>query len=216
MIVLGKMITSLLQMERMGQPLTDAFQAVNNVMGNALNVVFQLSSWFAEYETAPFTNTGDTGLDGVSHMPGLGSSNQWYLQLEERLYPARKWVCTKKVTSASESDPKSGMFWSLFKYIQGGNSMETKIEMTTPVSTYVKEDTAASTITYEMCFFIGSAFQDNTPTPSNTRVYIKEVPERKIFTRKVGGWMDQEKWEIEAAQLRELLTAKGLSFSDER
>merc|ERR1712106_401474 len=81
------------QMERMGQPLADAYQAVNNVMGNALNVVFQLSSWFAEYETAPFTNIGDTGL-------------------EERLYPARKWVCTKKVTSASESDPKSGMFWS--------------------------------------------------------------------------------------------------------
>merc|ERR1712123_475262 len=183
------------QMERMGQPLADAYQAVNSVMGNALNVVFQLSSRFTEYETAPFTNIGDIGLDG----------------LEERLYPARKWVCTKKVTSDSETDPKSGMFWSLFKYIQGGNSMETKIAMTTPVSTFVKEDTAASSITYEMCFFIGSAFQDNTPIPSNTRVYIKEVPERKIFTRRVGGWMDQEKWEIEAAQLRELLTAKGLS-----
>ena len=76
MIVLEKLKPSVLQMERMGQPLADAYQAVNNVMGNALNVVFQLSSWFTEYETAPFTNIGDIGLDGVSYRPGLGSSNQ--------------------------------------------------------------------------------------------------------------------------------------------
>ena len=59
-----------------GPALADAYQSVDNVMGNALNVVFQLSSWFAEYETAPFTNIGDIGQDGVSYMPGLSSSNQ--------------------------------------------------------------------------------------------------------------------------------------------
>ena len=53
-------------MERMGQPIADAYEAVNSVMGNALNVVFQLSSWFTDYETAPYTNIGEIGPDGVS------------------------------------------------------------------------------------------------------------------------------------------------------
>ena len=111
------------------------------------------------------------------------------------------------------SDPKSRMFWSVFKYIQGGNSAEEKIEMTTPVTTLAKANTAAGSVTYEMCFFIVAAYESIAP---NTRVYIKEEPERRIFTRKVGGWMDAEKWEREATELKELLTRKGLSFSDER
>ena len=108
----------------------------------------------------------------------------------------------------TDSDPKSGMFWSLFKYIQGGNSAEEKIEMTTPVTTLAKANTAAGSVTYEMCFFIGAAYESNAPTPSNTRVYIKEEPERRIFTRKVGGWMDAEKWEREATERKEILTGK--------
>merc|ERR1712126_382185 len=150
------------QMERMGQPIADAYQTVQNVVGNAMNVVFQLSSWFTDYETAPYTNIGGVGQNGV----------------EERVYPARKWVCTKKISRAGDSDAKSGMFWSLFKYIQGANSGEVKIDMTTPVTT-------------------------------------KEEEERKIFTRKVGGWMDSEKWAREAEELKVVLAKKGFNFSNE-
>merc|ERR1712183_1032982 len=140
------------QMERMGQPIADAYEAVDNVVGKALNVVFQLSSWFADYETAPYTNIGEIQEDG----------------LEERLYPARKWVCTKKTSSVADTDPKSGMFWSLFGYIQGANSLESKIKMTTPVTTQVKKNTEAGTVTHEMCFYIGAEYEDNTPTPGCT------------------------------------------------
>merc|ERR1712212_107553 len=151
------------QMERMGQPIADAYETVQSAVGSAMNVVFQLSSWFTDYETAPYTIITNIGDDG----------------LEERLYPTRRWVCTKKISRADESDPKSGMFWSLFKYIQGANSAEIKIDMTTPVSTYVKEE-----------------------------------GERKIFTRRVGGWMNPEKWEREANELKEVLKEKGLQFSE--
>jgi len=187
------------QMERMGQPIADAYEAVDSVVGNALNIVFQLSSWFADYETAPYTNIGDIQDDGI----------------EERLYPSRKWVCTKKTSSTTDDDPKSGMFWSLFKYIQGENSLEAKIQMTTPVTTLV-EKPSASTITHEMCFFIGGAYDTNTPTPTNDKVYIKQESQRKIFTRQLGGWMNPAKWATEIAELKEILTAKGLSFSDAR
>ena len=71
-IVLLSLLTLLMstqaapQMERMGQPIADAYEAVDSVVGNALNIVFQLSSWFADYETAPYTNIGDIQDDGVS------------------------------------------------------------------------------------------------------------------------------------------------------
>ena len=108
------------------------------------------------------------------------------------------------------------MFWSLFKYIQGANSAEVKIDMTTPVTTMVKEDGDTGNLSYEMCFYIGAAHQSNPPTPSNTRVFIKEEGERKIFTRMVGGWMNPEKWAREAEELKEVLREKGLQFSEER
>merc|ERR1711973_411623 len=150
----------------------------------------------------------------VPHSAQYGSSAILPL-LEERLYPARRWVCTKKISRADESDPKSGMFWSLFKYIQGANSGEIKIDMTTPVTTKVEEDSDTSSVSYEMCFYIGEAHQSNPPTPSNTRVYIKEEGERKILTRRVGGWMNPDKWATEANELKEVLVEKGLQFSNE-
>ena len=42
-------------MERMGQPIADAYETVQSAVGSAMNVVFQLSSWFTDYETAPYT-----------------------------------------------------------------------------------------------------------------------------------------------------------------
>ena len=61
-------------MERLGQPIADAYQTVENTVGRALNVVFSLSSWFQEYETAPYTNVGDIGSDGVSLSSALNTN----------------------------------------------------------------------------------------------------------------------------------------------
>ena len=116
----------------------------------------------------------------------------------------------------TDSDPKNGMFWALFQYIQGSNSEGLKIDMTTPVTTQVTNGGVENSLTYEMCFYIGAAHQESTPEPTDERVYIKTEGERKIFTRKVGGWMNPEKWEREAESLKELLAEKGLSFSSER
>merc|ERR1712055_194196 len=185
------------QMERMGQPIADAYQAVESVVGKALNVVFQLSSWFVQYETAPYT-----------HIQTIQGG------LEERLYPARKWVCTKQTNRQTEEQDNSGMFWLLFKYIQGANTMDTKIEMTTPVSTLVTKDNLAATVTLEMCFYIGEAHQSNTPIPNNPRVYVKQDQERRVYTRQKGGWMNKEKWEQEAGNVERILTEKGVGFSD--
>jgi len=115
----------------------------------------------------------------------------------------------------TDSDPKNGMFWALFQYIQGSNSEGLKIDMTTPVTTQVTNGGVENSLTYEMCFYIGAAHQESTPEPTDERVYIKTEAERKIFTRKVGGWMNPEKWEREAESLKQLLTENGSSFSSE-
>ena len=54
-------------MERMGQPIADAYETVQSAVGSAMNVVFQLSSWFTDYETAPYTIISNIGDDGVSY-----------------------------------------------------------------------------------------------------------------------------------------------------
>merc|ERR1711915_274459 len=100
-LYLSASINAAPQMDRLGQPIADAYQTVENTVGRALNVVFSLSSWFQEYETAPYTNIGNIRPDA----------------LEERIYPARKWGCTKKSAMVTDSDPKNGMFWALFQYI---------------------------------------------------------------------------------------------------
>jgi hypothetical protein len=57
--------------------------------------------------------------------------------VEEREYPERNWVCTKKTATGDSDDQTTGMFWRLFSYIQGANQDQAKIPMTTPVTTLV-------------------------------------------------------------------------------
>ena len=43
------------------------------------------------------------------------------LQLEEREYTTRKWVCTKREAVDKGTHGENGMFWRLFNYISGEN-----------------------------------------------------------------------------------------------
>jgi len=56
--------------------------------------------------------------------------------------------------------------------------------MTTPVSTRI---TTGADVTEEgsreMCFAIGSAFQEGAPAPTNPLVYINERPSMTVYTR---------------------------------
>ncbi|XP_069973224.1 heme-binding protein 1-like [Penaeus vannamei] len=154
----------------------------------------QISSFFQTYEEAPYAVT---------------ESHAGY---EERVYPARKWVCTEHTAHRDDEDVTSSMFWKLFRYISGNNNKKQEIEMTIPVST---EYTAGTTTNkYEMCFYIGAVHQDDPATPADQNVSLQDRPEMTVLTRTVGGYMnDDEDWLEEANRLAELIEANGESVS---
>merc|ERR1719220_1019535 len=107
---------------------------------------------------------------------------------------------------------RSGLFWPLFQYIQGNNSDSAKIDMTTPVTTLVSS--TSTTVTLEMCFFLGPL--SSWPAPSDPAVYLQEAGERRVVTRRVGGYMNTLAWTQEAADLAQVVQGLGLQVEEGR
>ena len=72
----------------------------------------------------------------------------------------------------------SEMFMTLFQYIDGANSENENIDMTTPVSTKWQEDGF-----HEECFYLNEEHQANPPKPNSPDVYIVIRPAMTVFTR---------------------------------
>merc|ERR1711962_643457 len=153
-----------------------------------------LSSMTANYSSAPYTVVS-------SHSEGV----------EQRDYPTVSWVCTQRITRLEE---RSGMFWTLFRYLEGSNVDSAKIAMTTPVTTLVQQDASSVGVTQEMCFFLGGRSQP--PLPTEEGVYLKKEEPRRIVTRRVSGYMDPNRWHLETEELRSILTDMGIPFLPDR
>ena len=147
--------------------------------------------WVTQYTTAPYTVTTEYG-EG----------------LEERLYPAMTWVCDHKTVDKETDDQRSGLFWPLFRYIQGSNSASLAIPMTTPVTTLVTSTSGGTSMT--MCFFLGDSSK-TWPQPTDAAVFLQTEEQRSVLTRTIGGYMTTASWNTEAAALSSLLAEKGLS-----
>ncbi|XP_074553557.1 heme-binding protein 2 [Halichoeres trimaculatus] len=109
-------------------------------------------------------------------------------EYEVRKYGAAKWVSTMEESWSMEYATMTA-FRRLFGYISGENAEGKKIEMTAPVLVTIPEEPIWSTRNFTMSFLLPSEFQQNPPTPDNTKVYIHEMPEMKMYVRSYGGWM---------------------------
>lgn len=127
---------------------------------------------------------------------------------EERLYPARKWACTTMI--GPEKDTlASPMFRKLFNYISGKNDQNVRMDMTTPVTTYIEPGAGPTcSSTFTMAFFIPQDHQNNPPV-AGPDVFIEERPEMTVFTRRFGGYASDETIGREAKELAELIQASG-------
>ncbi|KAK7084288.1 Heme-binding protein 2 [Halocaridina rubra] len=122
---------------------------------------------------------------------------------EERLYPARKWACTK-MKGMDQSSLISPMFRKLFNYISGKNEPNIRIDMTSPVTTYV-EPSAGPTCesTFTMGFLVPEEHQNLPPPPSDKSIFIEERPTLTVYTRRFGGYTSDDIILKEARDLAE-------------
>ncbi|KAF2350982.1 SOUL hem-binding protein [Trinorchestia longiramus] len=127
---------------------------------------------------------------------------------EERLYPARKWAATSMSGPEKES-LASPMFRKLFNYISGKNELNIRMDMTTPVTTFI-EPGAGPTCpsSFTMAFFIPEEHQSGPPA-GGAEVFIEERPEMTVFTRRFGGYATDEIVAKEAKELAELIQKAG-------
>jgi hypothetical protein len=140
-----------------------------------------MQEFFGSYDAPPYTIQNTFEVDGQ--------------KFEERKYEGgKKWVSHKKSWKKNElKESTNGMFMSPFNYIAGKNATEAKIPMTVPVSmdnVRLNEDT----MEMEMSFYIDAKNQEDPPKPNNPALYISTRPEMTVYTRTVGGYMNEEKW----------------------
>ncbi|XP_062608972.1 heme-binding protein 2-like [Saccostrea cucullata] len=107
---------------------------------------------------------------------------------ELRQYEASKWVMTNLTAMIFTDDDDKKMFDKLFYYISGNNSAHSKIPMTAPVLREVFHGPGpACESTFLTHFMIPFSLQQNTPTPTDPTVYIRDLPAMQVFVRSFGG-----------------------------
>jgi hypothetical protein len=65
----------------------------------------------------------------------------------------------------------------------------------------------------EMCFYIGSGHQSSPPAPTKEGVYIQAAA-RRLYTRRLGGYMSQSDWNNEVQDLKNKLSSFGITNVD--
>ncbi|XP_071517241.1 heme-binding protein 1-like [Panulirus ornatus] len=154
------------------------------------SMVAQLGSIFTTYEEAPY----------IVEMK--------YPGYEKRTYEAKKWVCSEETGRDDRMMPT--LFQRLYNYISGQNERKISMAMTVPVTTEFTVNCGTEEFAmhqtsekkYTMCFFIGEHYQTDPPQPNDPTVFIQNRPEIKIFTRRVGGYLNKEAdWLEEAGKL---------------
>ncbi|WAQ99832.1 HEBP2-like protein [Mya arenaria] len=101
-------------------------------------------------------------------------------KFEKRHYAPSVWVATTMNTTNYTRALNSQMFFKLFRYISGNNSAHQKLAMTAPVLTEHVFETSVA-----MQFMIPFAQQAAPPTPTEPKVYIRNVPETTFYVRYV-------------------------------
>lgn len=137
-----------------------------------LEKFFYYATTFAEAGLAVFGITGPFEQPPYQPRASLGPA------LEIREYAPTAAVETT-VGSAAEEDTA---FRLLFNYITGGNTAETTIAMTSPVSAG-----PAAGAGYTMRFFLPSKLVANPPPPADPRVHVVKLPATTVASLRFSG-----------------------------
>ena len=126
--------------------------------------------------------------------------------VEIRLYP-------RLILATVMGDGGGNPFRLLFRYISGENSGGSKISMTAPVLTPEKIAMTAPVISegYSMSFVVPSKYtMETVPAPSDERIEIQEVPERRLAVVRFRGRAGERSVEEQKARLLSVLRENGV------
>ncbi|XP_045605139.1 heme-binding protein 2 isoform X2 [Procambarus clarkii] len=128
---------------------------------------------------------------------------------EERIYPARKWACTT-MKGLNRDELISPMFRALFNYISGKNDPNIRIDMTSPVTTYVEPGAGPdSESTFTMGFLVPEEYQQCPPQIADKTIFFEDRPELTVLTRRFGGYANDEIILKEVKELAEAIKKSG-------
>ncbi|KAL4216304.1 hypothetical protein ACF0H5_024030 [Mactra antiquata] len=134
-----------------------------------------------------------------------------YDNFERRHYEPSTWVATKINTPSYTQAQTTEMFFKLFHYISGNNTAAMKIPMTAPVVTEVAND-SSSDPSVTMHFFMPFNLQANPPKPTESGVFIRQIPAMDVYVRSFGGFANNDKYADEGAKLANDLAAANKLF----
>ena len=120
-------------------------------------------------------------------------------KVEIRAYP--------KIIVAKVEDPNADAFNLLYNFITGGNKQKEKVKMTAPVvSQKIAMTSPVLSDTGSMAFVMPAEFTLETiPDPTDNRVKIAEIPERRIAALCFSGGWSESHFEKETQELLEEL-----------
>ena len=131
---------------------------------------------------------------------------------EVRKYAPSNWVGTT-ISSLNYSSASMMGFDRLFKYISGENSAKEKIPMASPVATkIVPGQGPACASNFTVLFFTPFAYQDNTPTPTDPRLAIVDLPAITAYVSSFSGWENDKELEEHAAELANNLIQDNVDY----
>jgi effector-binding domain-containing protein len=131
---------------------------------------------------------------------------EWNFEI--RLYP--------KILVATVRDTTDSNFNILFQYISGANMSKTKIAMTSPVISSEKIAMTSPVIStpQSMSFIIPTKYDvDTVPEPTDKRISIEEIPEKKVATVRFRGFTRKGDVEEQSERLLKWLSDKKIDLT---
>ena len=130
-----------------------------------------------------------------------------YETFEIRQYEASLFTSVE-IPSNNYRETSSKGFSILAGYIFGANDKEEKIAMTSPVAMSLKDSTT-------MLFLVPKKYTiDNLPSPNDSSIEFKNIPEKRVAAISFSGWANDSKIASFKKKLITALNTRGIQYTD--
>ncbi|XP_052702441.1 heme-binding protein 2-like [Crassostrea angulata] len=135
---------------------------------------------------------------------------------ELRRYEMSQWVATKDLVTRYDALKNSNMFYKLFHYISGKNTLGMKMPMTAPVLRTVIPGVGRNNqqTMMEMHFMIPHNMQPFPPAPTDPTVYITTLPPLDVYVKSFGGFTNHRMNLMKVEELKNQINNRNLFHGD--